>query len=352
MRNNGLSSGSRQKEPNLPSQPLVSVVTPLYNCEEFLAECIESVLAQTYTHWDFTIVNNCSTDRSLEIARAYAAKDRRIRVHTNERFVDAIANHNIAFRQISPESKYCKVLQADDLLFPECLARMVEVAEANPSVGMVGAYGQGGNQVLWAGFPYPKTFVPGREICRVTLLGGPYIFGSPTSTLIRSDLARRKALYDESNLHADYQVCFDILQSSDFGFVHQVLTYTRPRKESLTSFSVKFNTYLLGILTVLTKYGPSLLTEKEYAERLKFRLDQYYRFLGKSLLRLRGKEFWKYHLHRLEEIGYPLDRTRLVAALLFEIVYGIAHPKQSLEGIADWWPRALVRSRERQTPAE
>jgi glycosyltransferase involved in cell wall biosynthesis len=67
-------------------EPLVSVVTPVYNGEEFLAECIESVLAQTYSNIEYTIVNNCSTDRSLDIALSYAAQDGLI-VHRNKGFV-------------------------------------------------------------------------------------------------------------------------------------------------------------------------------------------------------------------------------------------------------------------------
>src|SRR4029077_8323898 len=187
--------------------------------------------------------------------------------------------------------------------------------------------------------------LPGREICRATLLGGPYVFGTPSSTLIRSDIVlKSNAFYDEPNLHADYQVCFDVLQSSDFAFVHQVLTYTRLRNESLTSFSQSFNTYLLGILTVLTKYGPLLLTEKEYKQRLEFRLNQYYRFLAKNKLRLREKEFWKYHQSRMETIGYPVGGARLAKAVFLEILDGLAHPKRALEGLLDWWPRALSRS--------
>jgi glycosyltransferase involved in cell wall biosynthesis len=100
---------------NAPAQPLVSVVTPMYNADKYLRECIESVLAQTYQHWEYIIVNNCSTDRSLEIAQHYAAKDTRIRTYTNHQFVSSAENHHLAFRHISPEAKYCKSLDPPHL---------------------------------------------------------------------------------------------------------------------------------------------------------------------------------------------------------------------------------------------
>ena len=128
--------------------PLVSIVTPVYNNEEYLAECIESVLAQTYQNWDYIIVNNCSTDKSGEIARRYAAKNPRIRVHDNQQFLRAVPNHNLALRQISPESKYCKIVFADDWIFPHCIEEMVAVAEEHSSVGIVGAYGLQEHEIL------------------------------------------------------------------------------------------------------------------------------------------------------------------------------------------------------------
>src|SRR5258708_13357028 len=82
-------------------EPLVSIVTPVYNGEQYLSECIESVLSQTYTHWDYVIVNNCSTDRTPDIAREYAARDARIRIHSNETFLRVIENYNIAGRHAS-----------------------------------------------------------------------------------------------------------------------------------------------------------------------------------------------------------------------------------------------------------
>src|SRR5688572_13422291 len=100
------------------SQPLVSIVTPVYNEEQYLAECIESVLSQTYRNWDYTIVDNCSTDASLAIAQRYAAADARIRVIRNAQFLTALQNCNAALRQISPGSKYCKVVLGDDWIYP------------------------------------------------------------------------------------------------------------------------------------------------------------------------------------------------------------------------------------------
>ena len=70
----------------LESQPFISVVTPVYNCDKYLSECIESVLAQTYQNWEYLIVNNCSKDRTLEIALSYAEKDKRISIQNNTNF--------------------------------------------------------------------------------------------------------------------------------------------------------------------------------------------------------------------------------------------------------------------------
>src|ERR1700722_14853304 len=100
------------------AEPLVSVLTPVYNGDAYLAECIESVLAQTYSNWEYVIVNNHSTDGTLAIAERYAAQDRRIRVYSNETLLDIIANHNRAFRLASAEARYCKIVSADDWIFP------------------------------------------------------------------------------------------------------------------------------------------------------------------------------------------------------------------------------------------
>jgi len=334
---------------SVSSQPLVSVVTPVYNGEKYLAECIESVLAQTYQSWEYIIVNNCSTDRSLEIAQRYVGKDTRICIHNNQEFVGREANENIAFRQISPESKYCKMVHADDWLFPECIARMVAVAETNPTVGIVGAYGLNDIWISWDGLSYPSTVVPGREICRRTLLGGFYVFGTPTSLLIRSDLIRtRETLYNESNIHADKEACFDLLQNADFGFVHQVLTYTRRHKEAATAFSERFNTYLPGNLIILKKYGPIYLNHEEYEESLRRYMKGYYAFLAKSVFYRGEKQILDYHKNSMRDLGYSFSWTKLLGALVLEVADILFNPKETLERVIRRIMRVVKVSGEHQ----
>jgi glycosyltransferase involved in cell wall biosynthesis len=326
-------------------KPLVSVVTPVYNGEKYLAECINSVLSQTYNHWDYTIVNNRSTDRTLDIARDYASRDARIRIHNNETFVRVIENYNIAFRQISPQSKYCKVVAGDDLLFPECIEKMVRLAEEHPNVAIVASYGLHGSRVVNVGLPYPNTVVRGREVCRLRLLGGPYVFGTGTSVLYRSDIVRsRHAFYNESNLHADAEACYEFLVNHDFGFVHQVLSFIRVREGSLTSFSDSFQTYLPEVLYNLLRYGPQYLSENELKKRLSEAIRNYYRYLGKQVYERRDQEFWRFHKGKLATLGYPLSTPRLTAAAASYALDIVLNPKRGVEGATRRVLRKLSKS--------
>lgn len=323
------------------SLPLVSVVTPVYNCEEHFAECIESILAQTYSNWEYTIVNNCSSDGTLEIAESYARKDSRIRIVTNEKHVWIIENHNIAFRTISPLAQFCKIVFADDWLFPRCIEEMVGVAQSHASVGVVGAYGFDGIKVLWEGLPYPSYCVPGHQVCREKLLGGPYFLGSATNLLFRADVVRqRPAFFNDDHLHADMTAFLDVLGSSDFGFVHQILSFCRRPERSTSTFAKDYNTFQLGSLHALLKFGSLYLTKEELNQRLRAETTKYYRFLAKSVLRMRDKEFWDYHRKELAKLGLSLNRPRLAGRTVLEIGETLLRPRDAWDGIRTWWLRA------------
>ncbi len=310
--------------------PLVSIITPVYNNEEYLAECIESILAQTYQNWDYTIVNNCSTDDSGAIARRYAARDPRIRVLDNEQFLRVVPNHNWALRQISPIGKYCKMVFADDWIFPECLAQMVAVAEQHSSIGIVGAYTLEGNGVSCVGLPYPSSFVDGRQVCRDHLLRSQYVFGSPNSLLYRSDLVRNNdPFFNEANIHADTEVCFSLLRACDFGFIHQVLTFTRVREGSLTGMAQDLLASLPGRLQILLAYGSDFLNPQERDAALAKHLSEYYRSLGKTLL-LGQKKVLDYHRAKLSASSVGFSRRRVLGGALATLWRLGANPGESV----------------------
>jgi glycosyltransferase involved in cell wall biosynthesis len=330
---------------NVIRQPLVSIVTPVYNEEENLAECIESILAQTYQNWEYTIVNNCSTDRSLEIACRYAVKDRRIRVHDNKRFLEMLANHNLAVRQISPESKYCKVVLGDDWIFPRCLEAMVAVAEQYPSVGIVSAYQQAGKRVGLTGLPQGQTLVNGKEACRLFLLEKLLLFGPQTTVLYRADLVRsRDPFYVETELYADFEACLALLTTSDLGFVHEILTFSRPRAGSVGAISADIGARFGNLLGMLFTYGKDCLSDDEFDQCLDRQLNQYYTFLGRRLFVERDPAFWSYHQRMFAKVGIDLTRARLVRAAVGQLCRSVLHPKSTLESIQRLFQLRKIRN--------
>jgi glycosyltransferase involved in cell wall biosynthesis len=280
-------------------QPLVWVVTPVHDGETYLAECIESVLAQTYDNWSYLVVDNRSTDGTADIVREYARRDPRISLHQNTAFLPIIANWNHALRQLPPAARYCKVVHADDTLLPRCLERMVALAEQNASVSIVTSYAIWGRDVRHDGFvAYPEEVVDGREVCRAALLGQGYVFGSPSSLLLRADEVRRRpSFYNEQNFHADTEVCFDLLRTTDLGFVHEILTRTRVHEEAMTSFAARLDTFQSCWLTILYNYGRYYLDRRAYRRRWARAVRRYVVFLAKAAVRgkFRDRAFRQHH---------------------------------------------------------
>jgi len=317
-------------------EPFVSILTPVYNGGKYLEECIQSVLNQTYSNWEYVIVNNQSTDNSLEIAEKYAKQDSRIRVHNNEEFLPQMQNLNHAFRQISPESKYCKVVHADDWLFPDCITKMVALNEEYPTVGIVSAYRLDNNKVNLDGLPYPSHFNSGKEIARDHLLNGVSYFGAPSALLIRSDLIRkREKFYEESHLATDTTACIDLLRESDFGFVHQVLTFCRRHEMSMTNTEAKENySFMHARLFCLLMYGPSFLEEKELNRTVTHKLNKFYILLARNLFRTRSiTEFERQreilrHLEMKFETAMFIKNFIRESAMQFLNIFGIKFKRE------------------------
>lgn len=109
---------------------------PVYNGERFLREAIESVLQQTFADFELLIVNDGSTDRSLDIIQTY--NDSRIRLIDNGANLGLIAARNTGLKNARGE--YIALLDCDDIAYPDRLAEQIAFLDKNPSFGMVGAW--------------------------------------------------------------------------------------------------------------------------------------------------------------------------------------------------------------------
>jgi glycosyltransferase involved in cell wall biosynthesis len=312
-----------------PAEPFVSVVTPFHNTEGYLAQCIESVLAQTYENFEYILVDNQSTDRSGVIASEYAGKDRRIRFLRTERLLPQVPNYNFALEQIAPTSAYCKMVQADDWLFPRCLTEMVALAEAQPTTAIVSSYRLIETELGGGGLRPSQTVLSGRDACRLFLLGGVFLFGSPTTVLYRADVVQeRKPFFAEGRLHEDTEAVYEILTDRDFGFVHQVLSFSRRDESSMTASVRDFLPDRLDRLMLIQRFGARYLASAEREACLADALERYYDGLAKRWLRDRlgapDARFWEYQRKGLASIGEGVRSglmMRSVAAVLLRKVF-------------------------------
>lgn len=108
---------------------LVSIITPAYNAAAYIAETIESVLAQTYTNWEMLIVNDCSKDNTPEIVESYAAKDKRIKLINLKQNSGAAVARNTAIQ--NAKGRYIAFLDSDDLWKKEKLQKQIQFMQRN-----------------------------------------------------------------------------------------------------------------------------------------------------------------------------------------------------------------------------
>lgn len=114
------------------TNPLVSIITPTYNHAQFIADCIQSVIDQTYTHWEMIIVDDGSTDQTLSIARAKALNDSRIQVFTQENIGIFRLKETYNFALSKTSGSYIAVLEGDDVWTKHKLEWQVLAMESQP----------------------------------------------------------------------------------------------------------------------------------------------------------------------------------------------------------------------------
>ena len=196
------------------SSPKVSVIMPVYNGEEYVSQAIESILGQTFTDFELIIIDDGSTDHSVEIIKTYS--DHRIVLIRNETNMKLIATLNKGLSLA--QGQYIARMDADDISMPSRLARQVEFMDRSPNIGVCGTWVEifgdaAGN--FWR-------FTDNPDVAKCMLLFGCCIVHP--SVMIRKSILETGLSYSSLYPHAeDYALWVHIAQNYEITNIPEVL---------------------------------------------------------------------------------------------------------------------------------
>ena len=177
--------------------PSVSVVMPVYNGLQYLTDAVQSILNQTFLDFEFIIVDDGSTERTIELINSF--KDRRIVLLKNVRNIGNYPSRNIGME--IARGKYICVMDADDVAMPVRLERQFCYMERNPEIGICGSYIRN----IPSGF-CPQ-FVTDEPLLKISFLSNNYC--SHPSLILRNEFLKKFLLqYNEDYCYsADFDLC-------------------------------------------------------------------------------------------------------------------------------------------------
>ncbi len=190
--------------------PAVSVVMSVFDGEKWLAEAIESILGQTFTDFEFIIVDDGSQDRTAELVRTYESRDERIRFFMLERNIGKAAARNYGFE--AARAELVTMMDCDDVSLPERLEKQVAYLRANPEIGAVGTGALMTDEHLRPFYAYGLSE---RHACiAFDLLLGPCVVGA--TIMMRRAIVKACGGYDAT-----------MVRTADIELVSRLVTQTR-----------------------------------------------------------------------------------------------------------------------------
>lgn len=229
----------------LQEAPLVSVLIPVFNRERLIVPCLESALRQTVEDIEIIVVDNNSTDRTWDVVRAFAERDRRIRPFRNSQNVGPVQNWMRCVAEA--RGRYTKILFSDDLIAPDYLEKALELITKGPSVGFVFSVTRNGKN--WRDAVTNDDWKPASGIYSSNdfvhaLLFKDALPTSPGAALFRTEDVRKNLMldipvpgFDFASYGAGPDVLLYLLTAEDYsdvGFIKEPLTFFRSHDESIT----------------------------------------------------------------------------------------------------------------------
>ena len=331
----------------MDSEPLVTIITPTYNHENYISDCLESAIAQTYKNWELIVVNDGSTDNTALIVEEFIRKDNRIKLLNQENvgIFNLAKTYNNALAISS--GKYIAVLEGDDLWINNKLEKQIHELEKNPEYVLSWArvsFFSNNREITRESFPdkndFDKNIFNNYPVGNI--LNRIYINHSMSSlTLIykKSELLKIGGFAYHENLPTiDYPTIIKLATMGPFCFVDEILGLYRTY---LTQTTKIYTTLLLeSVLKITIDHYKNLeknikeqvfINEKDIKKHFRNRLINAYSRAGRyNLIRKKFKEARKDYIKAIFGKGdlNVLWRIRAIIGFIMSLF------KSDVEGIA------------------
>lgn len=314
--------------------PLVSIISPAYNHEKFIADCIESVLSQSYSNWEMIIVDDGSTDSTYSIACDYSQRDNRIKPFTQKNIgiFRLGESYNFALKQST--GKYVAILECDDVWLPDKLKLQVGELEGKPNCVL--SWGKAYLSAVDLSYNY--FLAPRNEVDIDLFFNKPvgvflkkFIFSTvmPAVTLV----IRRDALLEIGGFIqgfglplVDIPTSLELLMRGEFAYIDRPLGHWRIYPNQVTkTYTGQMTTSYYALIQSFMKRFPKAfeehgLTKKIIDDHFRNRLVVSYSRSGRyKLIRKDFKGARKDYLHSITHYGFaqPVWKLRSVVGIFF-----------------------------------
>lgn len=247
-------------------QPLVSVLMTAYNREKYIEDAIDSVLESTYSNFELIIVDDCSTDRTVEIIRNYEKNDTRIKVHINKQNLGDYPNRNKAASYA--KGKYLKYVDADDKIYPWGLEILVFYMERNPDAGF-GLCSIPSNPSV----SFPVVLPPREAYIYHFIHPGYLLHKAPLSSIIRKDVFVNENGFKSERMVSDYEMWLRLSLKYSVLAIHGGIVWYRHHDgqelNDIKKYQKRYNFLTMQYLNLAKERG--IINDTEYSLIIKKR---------------------------------------------------------------------------------
>jgi glycosyltransferase involved in cell wall biosynthesis len=247
------------------NRPLISVLVTAYNREQYIGEAIESILASTYIDFEVVVVDDCSTDGTVEIVKNYQRLDSRISVYINKKNLGDYPNRNVAASYA--KGKYLKYVDSDNYIYPHCLQVMVSCMEQYSEAGL------GLCKIHSEDKPLPDS-VTTYEAYLEHFCHKPLFTNAPTSAIIRSDCFGALGGFRPIRHRGDLDLWLRLARNYSVVKIPALLDWDRTHPEQEKSKNLLFKrilTYQIYKEALLADNSPLSAVETSFALQDLFR---------------------------------------------------------------------------------